>query len=288
MTSGRSRVHAAGGYHVTSDDATNGRGENQLHGIVETAMSPVDSILTAANGWPASFFPRGDLKPIAGAFIESNSMSDDSHNGRWRRATGCSWTSGGRNCSISDLVCSRSAPYEDVSIDEIAAEAEISKGLLYHYFKNKRGFYVAVIERAAGQLLAATAPDETLEPEARVLAGLSAYFDFLEDNKRAYVAVMQSGGGVDAEVSRIVQQTREEFVARMIEGVGLTAPRPVFRMVAHGWFGTVEAVGLDYLKNSDVDRSQVMQTLLYLLYHFVAIGIRLDPESGVELEGDPP
>ena len=39
-------------------------------------------------------------------------------------------------------------PYDALSIDDIAAEAGISKGLLYHYFPSKRDFYVAVVDEA--------------------------------------------------------------------------------------------------------------------------------------------
>ena len=41
-------------------------------------------------------------------------------------------------------------PFDDVSIDDIAAAAGISKGLLYHYFPSKRDFYVETV-RAASQ-----------------------------------------------------------------------------------------------------------------------------------------
>src|SRR5689334_1058061 len=35
--------------------------------------------------------------------------------------------------------------YDELSIDEIARRAGISKGLLYHYFPSKRDYYVEVI-----------------------------------------------------------------------------------------------------------------------------------------------
>src|SRR4249920_2344031 len=35
--------------------------------------------------------------------------------------------------------------YDDVSMDEVAAAAGVSKGLLFHYFKSKREFYVETI-----------------------------------------------------------------------------------------------------------------------------------------------
>ena len=39
--------------------------------------------------------------------------------------------------------------YDDVSIDDLAREAKISKGLLYHYFPTKRDLYVAGLHEIA-------------------------------------------------------------------------------------------------------------------------------------------
>jgi AcrR family transcriptional regulator len=64
-------------------------------------------------------------------------------------------------------------PFDEVSIDDIAAAAGISKGLLYHYFPSKRDFYVAVIRSAADEMQVMTEPDPALEPRER-LAGRGA------------------------------------------------------------------------------------------------------------------
>src|SRR3954452_404911 len=57
--------------------------------------------------------------------------------------------------------------YDDISIDDVADAAGISKGLLYHYFQGKREFYVEVIREASLQLRRLTEPDPTLPPSAR-------------------------------------------------------------------------------------------------------------------------
>ena len=55
-------------------------------------------------------------------------------------------------------------PFDEVSIDDIAAAAGISKGLLYHYFPSKRDFYVAVVRHSADEMQAITDTDPALEP----------------------------------------------------------------------------------------------------------------------------
>src|SRR3954465_770456 len=69
-------------------------------------------------------------------------------------------------------------PYEDVSIDDIAAAAGISKNLLYHYFAGKRELYLAVIAESTERMLEATEPALSLEPMERLSASLQAHLDY--------------------------------------------------------------------------------------------------------------
>ena len=59
-------------------------------------------------------------------------------------------------------------PIQDLSIDAVAAEAGISRGLLFHYFPTKTDFYLACIAAAGRRMLRTTAPDEELPGEQQV------------------------------------------------------------------------------------------------------------------------
>ena len=52
-------------------------------------------------------------------------------------------------------------PIQDLSMDDIATEAGISRGLLFHYFPTKTDFYLACIAAAGRRMLRTTAPDES-------------------------------------------------------------------------------------------------------------------------------
>ena len=43
-----------------------------------------------------------------------------------------------------------SVPYDEVSVDDIAARAGVAHGLVFHYFQNKRGLYLWVLRPEAG------------------------------------------------------------------------------------------------------------------------------------------
>src|SRR5438445_6224051 len=62
--------------------------------------------------------------------------------------------------------------YDEISIDEIAAAAGISKGLLYHYFSSKRVFYVESVRAAAREMIERTAPPRELDSAQQLERGL--------------------------------------------------------------------------------------------------------------------
>jgi AcrR family transcriptional regulator len=154
-----------------------------------------------------------------------------------------------------------SRTYDEVSIDEVARTAGISKGLLYHYFPTKRDFYVATVREAASQLVACTKTRGELDSLARLRAGLDAFFDYVADHGPAYESLLRSGIGADVEVARIVDETREAFCARLIEN--LEVPGDLARLALRGWVGFVEATTLGWLGARDrVPRDAVRDMLI--------------------------
>ncbi len=159
--------------------------------------------------------------------------------------------------------------YDEVSIDDVAREAGISKGLLYHYFPNKRDFYVACIREASALLLAATDTDPSLPPLERSALGLDAYLRYVEEHERAYVALMRGGIGFDDEVSRICEESRELILVRMLQGVDGHTVSPMVHHVLRGWIGFAEATAIDWITTKKVPREEVREMLADTLFHLV-------------------
>src|SRR5688572_7515605 len=91
---------------------------------------------------------------------------------------------------------------EDLSIDALADEAGISRGLLYHYFAGKREFHLAVLRRMADQVVAITAPPSEGDPLAQMVTSLTAYVDFVAANRVAYVSFVRAAAAGDEEFRR--------------------------------------------------------------------------------------
>src|SRR3954466_5332152 len=70
------------------------------------------------------------------------------------------------------------AAYDDVSIEQIADTAGVSKNLLYHYFAGKRELYLETIRAAAQEILARTEPDVRLAPNERLRASIHQHLPY--------------------------------------------------------------------------------------------------------------
>jgi AcrR family transcriptional regulator len=171
-----------------------------------------------------------------------------------------------------DLFAARS--YDDVSIDELARQAGVSKGLLYHYFPTKRDFYVATVHEAAHQLLTRTETSETLPPLERLRVGLDAYLDYVEAHAQAYAALMRGGVGSDPEVAKIIDDARTRMVDRLLEGLPGIPPTPLVRAAARGYVGFCEATSLDWLDNRATPRSELRDLMIEVLHAAVTIASR--------------
>src|SRR4051795_6504738 len=72
--------------------------------------------------------------------------------------------------------------YEDVSIEQIAEAAGVSKNLLYHYFSGKRELYLETIRAASREMLARTAPDMRLEPITGLRRSIDQHLAYVEEH----------------------------------------------------------------------------------------------------------
>src|SRR3954470_14004405 len=178
-------------------------------------------------------------------------------------------------------------PFDEVSIDDIAAAADISKGLLYHYFPSKRDFYVAVIRSAADEMQALTEPDPELPPRERLAAALERYLEYVETHARGYATVLRAGIGSDPAVADIVEEGRGAMVARLLDDWPVTSEReepPVaLRVAVRGWVGFVEAASLDWLEHRGVARGALREMLVAPLAGAVSA-----PARGAPRRGGPP
>jgi AcrR family transcriptional regulator len=159
--------------------------------------------------------------------------------------------------------------YDEVSIDDLAREARISKGLLYHYFPTKRDLYVAGLREIAEELVKrVTAVPIDLPPSERVRAGLDAYLGHISEHSRAFVSLMRGGIGSDPETARVIESVRERLSARFLEGspfAAMLSNNPHFQTAVRGWIGFVEGASIDWCAKPRLSRTELRELLARIL-----------------------
>lgn len=153
--------------------------------------------------------------------------------------------------------------HAEVSIEEIAEAAGVSKGLLYHYFPTKGEFIVAAIERGQEELAARFAPDESLSPVERLDASLDAYLDYVEQHPAAFAAIFRSESG-DPAITEALGAGRTQQMETLLEGIGEWEGAPVsvertpeLEAAAQGWLFFVEGAVLHWMEHVGTDRKRL-------------------------------
>ena len=172
---------------------------------------------------------------------------------------------------------------DELSIDLLAEEAGISRGLLYHYFGNKHAFHEAVVRRAADELIAQTAPPADGEPLERVLASVTAYVDYVVANHEGYLSLVKGAAGGNESIRGIYEQTRSDMGDRVFrehpEG-DIVPDTPANRLVVRGWTAMTEELVLSWIADPDgVTRDQLIAILVASLPALVGVTAAEKPEG---------
>jgi AcrR family transcriptional regulator len=149
--------------------------------------------------------------------------------------------------------------YDAVSTDEIAAQAGISRGLIFHYFPTKHDYYVAVLRGAADQLVQETVAESAGDVAERLAGGLRAYFRFVDEHALAYATLLRAGGS-DAEIQELVEATRRRFIDSIGGHIAplVVADAGLLRAGLRGWIGLVEALALDWIDHRDLTQAALV------------------------------
>jgi AcrR family transcriptional regulator len=143
-----------------------------------------------------------------------------------------------------------SVPYDGVAVDDIAARAGVAHGLVFHYFGNKRGLYLAVLRRTAADLeLVHVPPGEPASPSRLVRAIISAHLDYIEQHPETLRAFLRGGIGADPEARQIVEESRWEGIRQLLDVLRLERPSPAVKLAMRGWVGFLDEAMIYWLEH---------------------------------------
>ncbi|PAU46001.1 TetR family transcriptional regulator, partial [Streptomyces albireticuli] len=169
---------------------------------------------------------------------------------------------------------------EDVSLDDVAAAARVSRPLVYRYFPGgKPQLYEAALRSAADDLQLCFAEPPTGPLSERLAAALDRYLGFVDEHDAGFSALLQ--GGSVAETSRtgaIVDGVRRAAAGHILAHLAVGSPGPRLRMMVRTWIAAVEAASLIWLDEDKLLPAAEMRDRL--VDHFVALLVATAASDG--------
>ena len=158
------------------------------------------------------------------------------------------------------------------SMNLIAAEAGITKPILYRHFGDKGGLYQALAGRYVDDLLARLRAALTTRGglEARTRATVDAYLTAVGEQPQVYQFLVERAAveepGVRGEVQGFVRRFGDELAAGIRAEPALDVGERRALVWAHGIAGMVQAAGDWWLDHPEVPREQMVEELTALVF----------------------
>lgn len=110
--------------------------------------------------------------------------------------------------------------YHETSMNDLAAEAGVTKPVLYQHFPSKGALYLELVDDVGGRLIDAIeeAAGDTVDARGQLVNGLRAYFSFVADQRRAFALLFGGSAPRDDELVHAVRAA-EAAVSDAIAGI---------------------------------------------------------------------
>ncbi|MGV9789187.1 TetR/AcrR family transcriptional regulator [Streptomyces sp. NPDC003435] len=149
-------------------------------------------------------------------------------------------------------------PYADVSMEEVAGEAGVSRALLCRHFPSKHALFAAVYQQAADQLLAGTRLDPSHSLVEQLVQGMDVHLDYFVANRHAVLAANRVLAG-DPVIQTIMTNELEALRARLLTVLPLADEnaRAAASSVLKSWLVFVQVLCVDWLTRETCTRVQL-------------------------------
>lgn len=175
---------------------------------------------------------------------------------------------------------------EQVSIEDIASQAGVSAGLLFHYFDSKLDFQVALVEEQARIVGEVATPERDPEDITDVIpivtATLGTYVDHIMENRQSLLPMLAGVSWSEPRIRDAVKSVREQIVDQFViqaENIGVERSTR-FVLAVHGWIAVVEETLVQWFDESagfaEMTRDEVVDHLATMFVGMAAaVGLDL-------------
>ncbi|OZE80871.1 TetR family transcriptional regulator [Rhodococcus sp. 15-649-1-2] len=152
-------------------------------------------------------------------------------------------------------------PLEQVSVEDIADQAGVSRGLLFHYFSSKQDFHLAIVREASKTMLERTAPDMTLDPYQILRDSIAHYVDYVTENRETFISLLRGSATGDPDMRDVFEQTRTTMAERTIANLYKlhVEANPTTELAVRGWIAFVEEATISWLRDPRISRDELIE-----------------------------
>jgi AcrR family transcriptional regulator len=152
--------------------------------------------------------------------------------------------------------------FSGFSLDEVAANADVTRNLLYHYFPDGRGDIIrAVAEQAGHTLTDDWETDESIPLPERLVINNARMVAHAMEPSDAWVIYQLARGSTDPELRATIDHFVEIVVAAVsLNNLGTEDPPPLARVALKGYLGFFGTV-LDEARETGTPPEQLVDLL---------------------------
>jgi AcrR family transcriptional regulator len=156
--------------------------------------------------------------------------------------------------------------FDSVSMSALADRAGVSKGLLYHYFGDRRGFFLATVSYTMDSILQHLEwpRDDEQDPLKVMLLNLTDYF---LQTRHFYIMSMQMG---DPEVRAEIDRVKDAIIVNVGRDRGLSDLSPLGDIALRGWMAFTESAITEWLTEQAISQTMLIDFLLSQLEHILS------------------
>jgi AcrR family transcriptional regulator len=176
----------------------------------------------------------------------------------------------------------------------IAKADGVSKALLYHYFRDKEQFFVAVVNVVGSELVAVTDPDHSLPLKERFERAIDGFVTYAESHAAGYIVIFRGQLAVPG-VAGAITTWRNRRISSFVEQIAqLSAADPevvrasrVLKIVIDAQITSLETGVLHWLEHRDLDRAKLVELLAGVFLMAMVAAHTVEPELRLDSIGSP-
>jgi AcrR family transcriptional regulator len=160
--------------------------------------------------------------------------------------------------------------YDEVSIEDIASSAGVTRGLVHHYFGGRKEVYIALLERLGAQREEQIPQPTGRSARARVGDTVTRWLDWTQANRTIWLATLGRGEDIaDPDIRRVVTELVSRAVALLAaHHADIAHDSPRLRYALECWTGLNRTATRRWLQG-EATREQTHELIATTLEHLL-------------------